>query len=81
MRAPGQKAADLSLFKNFRVKEQVNVQFRAEAYNLMASPFYTVIYPQLNATQTNFGSLVPVGGDKGNLFNPRIYQMALRFVF
>jgi hypothetical protein len=34
----------------------------------MASPYYTVIYPQFNATQTNFGSLVPAGGDKGNLF-------------
>ena len=30
----------------------------------MASPYYTVIFPQFNATQTNFGSLVPVGGDK-----------------
>lgn len=81
LRAPGQKAADLSIFKNFRFNERVNVQFRAEAYNLMASSYYTVIYPQLNATQTNFGSLVPVGGNKGNLFNPRIYQMALRLSF
>ncbi|HUQ92686.1 MAG TPA: carboxypeptidase regulatory-like domain-containing protein [Bryobacteraceae bacterium] len=81
LRAPGQKAADLSLFKNFRFRELFNVQFRAEAYNLMASPYYTVIFPNFNATQTNFGSLVPVGGDSGNLFNPRIYQMALRLVF
>ncbi|MFN7923976.1 MAG: hypothetical protein U0Q16_27995, partial [Bryobacteraceae bacterium] len=65
----------------FRIQERLNLQFRAEAYNLMASDFYVVIYPQANATQTNFGSLVPVGGDKGNLFNPRIYQMALRLVF
>lgn len=81
LRAPGQKAVDMSLFKNFRFREQFNIQFRAEAYNLMSSPFYTVIFPQFNATQTNFGSLVPVGGNSGNLFNPRIYQAALRFVF
>ena len=81
LRSPGQKAADFSLFKNFRIQEKFNLQFRAEAYNLMASPYYTVIYPQLNATQTNFGSLVPVGGDQGNLFNPRVYQMAMRLVF
>ena len=47
----------------------------------MASAYYTVIFPQFNATQTNFASLVPVGGDEGNLFNPRIYQIALRLVF
>jgi hypothetical protein len=81
LRSPGQKAVDLSLFKNFRIREILNFQFRAEAYNLMASPYYTVIFPQFNATQTNFGSLVPVGGDSGNLFNPRIYQAALRLVF
>lgn len=81
MRSPGQRAVDLSMFKNFRIQERFNVQFRAEAYNLLASDYYTVIFPNFNATQTNFGSLVPVGGDKGNLFNPRIYQMALRFVF
>jgi hypothetical protein len=47
----------------------------------MASPYYTVIFPNINATQTNFGSLVPVGGDSGNLFNPRVYQAALRLMF
>jgi hypothetical protein len=81
LRSPGQKAADLSLFKNFRMRERYNLQFRAEAYNLMASDYYTVIFPNFNATQTNFGSLVPVGGDRGNLYNPRIYQMALRLSF
>ncbi|MBM3793659.1 MAG: hypothetical protein FJW31_06240 [Acidobacteria bacterium] len=81
LRAPGQKAVDLSVFKNFQLNERFRVQFRAEAYNLMASAHYTVIFPNFNATQTNFGSLLPVGGDKGNLFTPRVYQAALRFVF
>ncbi len=81
MRSPGQKAIDLSAFKTFRLSELFRLQFRAEAYNLASSPYYTVIFPQFNSTQTNFGSLVPVGGNKGNLFNPRIYQAALRFIF
>ena len=38
-------------------------------------------YPEYNASATDFGSLVPAGGDKGNIFNPRVYQMALRFMF
>ena len=81
LRGPGQRAVDLSLFKNFRVQERFAVQFRAEAFNLIASPYYTNIYPGYNASATDFGSLVPVGGDGGNIFNPRIYQMALRFTF
>jgi hypothetical protein len=81
MRGPGQHAVDLSLFKNFRYRERFQAQFRAEAFNLIASPYYTAIYPGFNATTTDFGSLVPAGGDKGNIFNPRIYQMALRFMF
>ena len=42
---------------------------------------YSNIYPGYNASATDFGSLVPAGGDKGNIFSPRIYQMALRFMF
>jgi hypothetical protein len=81
LRGPGQKSVDLSVFKNFRIQERVGLQFRAEAFNLMASPYYVNIFPGINASATNFGSLVPVGGDKGNLFNPRLYQMALRLTF
>src|SRR5437667_10265981 len=81
MRGPGQHAVDLSVFKNFRVRERFEAQFRAEAFNLIASPYYTNIYPGYNASATDFGSLVPAGGDKGNIFSPRIYQLALRFMF
>src|SRR5262249_2848258 len=81
LRGPGQRAVDLSVFKNFRIRERFGAQFRAEAFNLIASPYYINIYPGYNASATDFGSLVPVGGDQGNLFSPRIYQMALRFMF
>ena len=81
LRGPGQRAVDLSMFKNFQIRERFHFQYRAEAFNLLASPYYTSIYPGFNASATDFGSLVPAGGDKGNLFNPRIYQMALRFMF
>jgi hypothetical protein len=81
IRGPGQRAVDLSVFKNFRFRERFGAQLRAEAFNLIASPYYTNIYPGYNASATDFGSLVPAGGDKGNIFSPRIYQMALRFMF
>jgi hypothetical protein len=81
LRGPGQRSVDLPIFKNFRIRVRFGVQFRAEAFNLMASPYYVNLYPGFNGSATTFGSLVPVGGDMGNLFNPRLYQMALRFMF
>jgi hypothetical protein len=77
----GQRAGDVSMFKNFKVREQFMVQFRAEAFNVMASPYYSPRFANNNATAPNFSSLVPVGGDKGDIFNPRIFQLALRVTF
>ncbi len=76
-----QHATDFSLFKNNRITERVNVQFRAEAFNLFSSHYYTPVFPTNSFTATNFGSLLPPGGDSGNLWNPRIYQFALKFLF
>jgi hypothetical protein len=81
LRSTGQRSLDFSLFKNNRITESLNLQLRAEAFNLFASPYYFPVFPVNNATLTNFGSLLPVGGDKGNLYNPRIIQLALRLVF
>jgi len=76
-----QHATDFSLFKNNRITERLNLQFRAEAFNLFSSHFYTPVFPQTSFTATNFGSLLPPGGDSGNLWNPRIYQLALKLLF
>ena len=59
-RGPDSKNLDFSLFKNFRVRERVNVQFRMEAFNLTNSP--TFFLPSAsNAALTlgtaNFGKL------------------------
>lgn len=81
LRGPGQRSVDLSVFKNFSITERYSLQLRGEAFNLLASPYYINIYPGFNASATDFGSLVPKGGDNGNLYNPRIYQLALRFSF
>jgi hypothetical protein len=77
----GQRAIDFSAFKNYRIREHANLQFRAEFFNLLSSHFYTPVFPVASFTATNFGSLLPVGGDSGSLFNPRIIQMALKLNF
>lgn len=81
LRSTGQRAMDLSIFKNFRIREGSELQFRSEFFNLPSSHFYSPRFPSTVPTSTNFGSLLPPGGDHGNLFNPRIIQFGLRLVF
>ncbi len=77
----GQRSTDFSLFKNNRITERANLQFRAEFFNLFSSHFYYPVFPSASASAPNFGSLLPLGGDSGDLFNPRIIQLALRLTF
>ncbi len=82
LRSTSQRAADFSIFKNNRLTERANLQFRAEIFNLFSSQVYFPLFPVNNAFSPDFGSLVPrVGGDSGNLFNPRIIQLALKLTF
>lgn len=81
LRSVGQRALDMSFFKNFAIKERANLQFRSEFFNLPSSHFYWPLFPNAVPTATNFGSLIPPGGDHGNLFNPRVIQFGLRMVF
>ncbi|MGI8741203.1 MAG: hypothetical protein ACR2NN_01270 [Bryobacteraceae bacterium] len=81
LRSTGQRAVDFSMFKIFKVAERARLQLRGEALNALSSHFYNWRTPNANPTQANFGSLLPVGGDHGDLFNPRIIQLALKVIF
>jgi hypothetical protein len=81
LRSTGQRATDFSLVKDETIHENLKLQFRGEFFNLFSSHFYTPVFPTATMTSSNFGSLYPVGGDAGNLFNPRIIQVALRVTF
>jgi hypothetical protein len=76
-----QHAIDFSMFKNAKIRERLNLQFRAEAFNLTSSHDYTPVFPQNSFIATNFGSLLPRGGDSGNLWDPRIYQFVIKLLF
>lgn len=78
---PGTLDLDLSILKNTKITEKLNMQFRAEAFNVMnhfnpgapfgeiyASPFST--FP----TGVSFGSQAPI-------VTPRQIQFALKFQF
>ena len=59
-RGPGSRNLDFSLFKNFRPRERMNVQFRAEAFNLTNTPTFTLpsaSAPELTIGNPGFGKL------------------------
>ena len=71
---PGRQYLDFSLFKNFRIGERLNTQFRAQFYNITNTP-------QFDQPNGNVGS-----GDFGRVTNTllsteRQIEFALRFTF
>lgn len=73
LRADGVNNLDASLLKNFRVTEQVRMQFRFEAFNALNRAEFDV--PILNPVSSSFGKTQA----QANL--PRRIQMALRLVW
>jgi hypothetical protein len=80
VRGPGTNNWDLSLFKNFKVRDRVNMQFRAEAYNLFNTTQFSNVDttpkfdPQGNQVNPDFGRVTAAR-------DPRIVQFALRVMF
>jgi len=76
---PDFRHVDLSLFKNFAVTERLNLQFRAEAYNISNTPSF--IFPLGDSStelgSTNFG----VVSNFDPNYSPRLYQFALKAQF
>lgn len=72
-RGPGQANWDVSLFKEFKLRETVNAQFRAEALNVFNTP-------QFRAPNTSFGSAsFGVITQQANF--PRYIQLGFRVFF
>lgn len=73
VRGPNSVNMDFSLFKNFPIRERVNVQFRAEAFNVTNTPVFGLPDQALNS-QT-FGQI----NTQAN--SPRQIQFALKLLF
>ena len=65
---------DFSIFKNFRIKEWAQLQFRAEAFNLTNTPIFGA--PNTTVGSPGFGD---TGGGQQN--SPRNFQLALKLTF
>jgi hypothetical protein len=73
VRADGPNNWDLSLLKNTRVTEGMQVQFRAEAINALNHPQFTA--PNTSPTSTAFGTVT------GEFAWPRVIQFGLKLLF
>jgi hypothetical protein len=76
VKGPGENNLDLALGKQFGIKtwtEGSNVEFRAEAFNVLNHPQFS--NPNLSRDSSAFGSITTTS------VNPRVMQLALKFNF
>jgi hypothetical protein len=72
LRAPGPRNFDLSIARNQFVRERINTQFRAEAFNLLNTPQLSA--PNGSVTSPTFGRILSGSGN-------RVPQLGLRISF
>lgn len=73
---PSLQSWDMGLFKNFRMNADMNVQFRAEFFNVFNQVNFDL--PNTNVSGANFGRITRTDPGFGD---PRIIQFGLKFVF
>jgi hypothetical protein len=73
MRGPGVVNMDVSLFRRFQITEKMNMEFRAEAFNISNTPHFG--NPNGSITSSLFGKITSVSND------PRSFRFGLRFAF
>jgi hypothetical protein len=82
---PSNKRVDLSVFKNFAIKEDTKLQFRVETFNISNTPLFGMpgnILSGLDATGVptnagNFGRITTTNA----FYTPRDIQFALKLIF
>ena len=76
---PHYRHIDMSIFKDFPVRERLSVQFRAEAFNISNTPSYYINDGSGNVQigSPNFGQATATDPN----YNPRIFQFALKAQF
>jgi hypothetical protein len=84
---PGAQALAFSVFKSFPIHEAINLQFRAEAFNLFNTPSFGQPGANIGAYGPN-GVALPTSGGFGQISStaapsqtPRQIQFALKLIF
>jgi len=73
LRSDFTRGLDFSMFKNTRLSERINLQFRAEAFNLSNTPVFSS--PNNNVESGAFGTVT------GQSNGPRSVQLGLKLLF
>jgi Carboxypeptidase regulatory-like domain/TonB dependent receptor len=90
IKGPGEVQVNLALSRTFVLREKMTLQFRAEAFNILNHPNFSVpgaISTQVTAVDAlntaNFGQVTStISGNYGlSGTDPRILQAAMKFVF
>jgi len=79
MRGPGVVNTDLSLFRTFQVTEKLNLQFRAESFNLSNTPHFA--NPNGNANSSAFGRITATQSGADAIGRSRELRFGLRLGF
>ena len=74
MRGPGRVNVDFSLFKDINLTETINLQYRAEFFNVMNTP-------QFGLPNSTIGTNPSAGIITSIVGTPRQVQMGLRLSF
>jgi hypothetical protein len=78
MIGPGVVNMDLSLFRTFKMTERLNLQFRAEAFNVSNTPHFS--NPNGNRNSSNFGKVLSTQSADA-LGRSREFRFGLRLGF
>ena len=61
LRGPGVVNLDMSLFRTFKLTQTVDLQFRAEAFNVTNTPHFGL--PDGDVNSSNFGQILSLNSD------------------
>jgi len=85
---PGTQALGLSVFKTFPIWERLNLQFRAESFNLLNTPTFSNPGSTLSYASYTPGAVAVQGDNGAGIINstpaaasPRQIQLALKLIF
>ncbi len=76
---PGFADVDFSVAKNTKIRESMQLQFRAEAFNLFNHPSFG--QPNRTVTSADFGRITATRTARGDLGSSRQVQLGMKFIF
>ncbi len=79
LRGPGLINLDLGVFRRFKLNERVDLQFRAEAFNVSNTPHFA--NPRSNVSASGFGEITSVQNVGREGIDERMFRFALRLGF